>query len=74
MTNTTSEIVVNWKKVQSNFIGQCAKNPQFLVQTTNKSKIKTEIREMLEDYVKLFPEQKSNILPSKNFKIVLNEQ
>ena len=69
-----SEIVVNYKKIDKGFIGQCAKNPQFLVQTTSKPKIKIEIREMLEDYVKLFPEQKSDIMPkSDSFKIVLKE-
>lgn len=74
MVNEVSEIIVNCKKVQNNFIGQCAKNPQFLVQTTSKPRIKIEIREMLEDYVKVFPKQKKDILPSNNFKIVLKEQ
>ena len=74
MLTMTNEILVNYKKVQNNFIGQCAKNPQFLVQTKTKTEIKTEITEMLEDYVKLFPEQKKDILPSNNFKIVLKEQ
>jgi len=74
MANEMSEVLVNYKKVQNNFIGQCAKNPQFLVQTKSKPQIKIEITEMLEDYVKLFPEQKNDILPSNNFKIVLKEQ
>ena len=36
----------NYKKIDKGFVGQCQENPQFLVQTKSKSKIKVEIKEM----------------------------
>lgn len=68
------EVVVNYKKIEHGFIGQCPQNPQFIVQTTSKAKIKTEIKEMIEDYVKLFPKEKNQIMPNGNgFKVTLKE-
>lgn len=75
MVSTIPEIMVNYKKIDKGFVGQCLKNPQFLVQTKSKSKIKVEIKEMIEDYVKVFPKEKQDILPHGNrFRIVLNEK
>lgn len=67
-----TEILVTCTPIEHGFIGQCADNPQFLVQTKNKNEIKVEIKEMIEDYVKLFPKEKPQILPEGNdFEIVL---
>lgn len=75
MRSTVPEIVVNYQKIDNGFVAQCPQNPQFLVQTKTKSKIKVEIKEMIEDYVEIFPKTKKEILPEgKNFKIVLNEK
>ena len=50
MVSTVPEIMVNYKKIDKGFIGQCPDNPQFLVQTKSKPQIKVEIKEMIEDY------------------------
>lgn len=74
MPREIPEIVVNYKRIENGFVAQCPRNPQFVVQTTTKTKIKTEITEMIEDYVKLFPKEKKSILPEGNgFKITLKE-
>jgi len=75
MENAVPEIMVNYKKIENGFVAQCPKNPQFLVQTKSKTKIKTEITEMIEDYVELFPKERKSILPEgSNFRITLNEK
>ena len=65
------QIVANYWKIKKGFIAQCPQNPQFLVQTTTKSKIKIEMKEMIQDYVKIFPDEKDDILPKTNFEIIL---
>jgi len=73
--NHTPQILVNYKKIDHGFLGQCIDNPQFLVQTKSKNKIKVEIKEMIEDYVKVFPKEKNIILPNGNkFIIILKER
>jgi len=75
MVSTVPEIMVNYKKIDKGFVGQCQDNPQFLVQTKSKSKIKVEIKEMIEDYVEVFPKERKEILPKgNNFRVVLNEK
>ena len=75
MASTVSEIMVNYKKINKGFVGQCPENLQFLVQTKTKSEIKVEIKEMIEDYVEIFPKERKEILPNgNNFRIVLNEK
>lgn len=76
MESTVPKIVVNYKQITDKvFVGQCPDNLQFLVQTNSKSEIKTEIKEMIEDYVEVFPKTKKEILPEgDNFRIVLKEK
>ena len=58
MVSTVPEIMVNYKKIDKGFVGQCPDNLQFLVQTKSKPQIKVEIKEMIEDYVKIFPKER----------------
>lgn len=75
MENTVPEIIVDYKKIDKGYVAQCPENLQFVVQTTSKSKIKVEIKEMIEDYVKIFPRERKEILPhGNNFRVVLNKK
>ena len=72
----TPSIIVNFKKIQGGFVAQCAKNPQFIVQTKTKNQIEPQIKNMIGGYVKAFPKEKKIVLPNgqNDFKVVLKNK